>query len=421
MGEGRLLRRPRRRRLRLVVAVVGLALVSGCGSSGGGDDAVEREPASPLVDGQELTVSSLFAVSGRSGFNHVEASETRLLGFGGIIRGDGVDRLRTGGELVDLVEGTSTELTFPVVDESTFFPYGAVGLGPDFVLVGHLCSSPEDVYNEEFEGDPCAPRTPAAFLLHEDGTWEEMALPDELGSSRVASVRLEASGDGVVAVLTVGEDGSGESVVLRLSEGTWRVVTRIPVQDAYSCATATHLYRFEAGSGDEAPDAGGAAPSQIFRYDLGDGEEEVLPLPELPADLDPGLVGLACNDAFPILTTDVVDGTQTVHAFTDEKWTIVEGIVAATEPADLGELLSYPRGIITSMEPTEPGSTEPRRYFLVDEELQVTELPADQLTGKIVRRTGDDRFLVLVRNWDAESEEAPTDDLTTTPVQVMAI
>lgn len=422
MGEGRLFRCPWRWRRRLALVAVGVVLASGCGSSGE-DGAVERERESPLVDGSEFVVSSKFAVAGRNSFNHVEASETHLLGFGGFDRTGEEVLLRTAGELVDLVDGTSTELTFPVVDGSTFFPYGARGLGSDFVLVGHLCSSPGDVYDHEFEGDPCAPRVPAAFLLRADGTWEEMSLPEELRSSRVAGVRMGRSGDGVVVVLSTEEDEDGEggeSVILRLSDGAWRVVGRIPDPNAYSCATATHLYRFVAGTEDETSGSGGATTSRMFRHDLRDGEEEEVALPELSPDLDGSTVGLVCNDAFPLLTTDVVDGVQTLYAYADERWTTVEGVLAGEEPSDVGELISHPRGMIIPMQPVERGSSDGERYFLVGEDMQVAELPAGQLVGQLIRRAGDARFLALVRNWDSESEDSPTADRTKTIVRVLA-
>ncbi len=325
--------------------------------------------------------------------------------------------------LVNLADGSSAELDYPVVEGGTFIPYEATGFGDDFVLVGRLCADPDKLYNDTYAEDTCAPSTPAAFLLHGDGTWEEMALPDDVRSTQIANVPFFArSGDELVTAFHATDDHETGQIILRWSEGAWQTFHRRTRGQAFACATATHLYYLTSHTEGEVSVDSGVTTFAMARYALEDGKEEAVALPEMTSRFGGVTVRLGCNDVFPILTTSDIDGLQTVYAFTDGKWTTIEGILAGAELVHAADVLSHPRGIVVSavlMEREPPSSRG--RFFLVDEEMRVTELPADQLGGKVIRWAGDAPSLVLVQDMVGGDEQAPAEEPSSTTVRVMEI
>ncbi len=373
--------------------VVAAALfTSGCGSPGGDEEAKREEPPSSRYAEGDITVSSEFAWS-TTAYATTTATDSHLLGFGGTDpeRSEVAPTLRITGEIVDLSDGSSTPLTYPVLDDGTFIPLEAEGLGDDFVMLGRLCAAPEELYNDMYEPDTCTPSTLASFLLHEDGTWDEVALPTEVRSLRVDIVRnFGRNGDTVfmMPLSTGAETGTEASEdVLAFSDGAWRIfINGIP--SSPTCVTATHFYRL-ATTGES---------STLSRYDLRDGQEEEVPLPEQ----DPAFtqMDLGCNDAFPILAASTLGGLHTVFALRDEAWTAVEGIAAGADMALDGSDIthSHPRGIVLSM-PSRPS-------FLIDEEALVAELSAGPVEDEEILWAGDAAALVLVKD-AVEATPAP--------------
>ncbi len=323
-------------------------------------------------------------------YGWITATGTHLLGFGGTDGDRGYRLLRIAGEIVDLWDGSSTALTYPVVDEGTFVPMAAEGIGDDFVVLGRLCAATEDLSNDMYQVDTCSPSTIASFLLHEDGTWDEVPLPDEVRSRQVDGVRdVWRNGSGIFMRPVDREGVPQRQDVLRFSDGAWDVALEEMPLDGWTCITATHFYRLVErvdveGRPDDATDD--VEDLTLLRYDLSDGREDEIPLPE--GDLTSTNGNLGCNDAFPVLTVSTLGGLHSVFAWRDEEWMPVEGIVPGEDMGFGGGVRSHPRGVIIPM--------PERSSFLIDEEARVTELPPGPREAEQLLWAGDAPALVLI-------------------------
>lgn len=293
----------------LALLLAGVVVGAGCGP-GGGRSRVESDVG-------PLSVPALFGgVVGH--YTAVVATSTHLVGVGGMVPTiEGFDRVRFGGEVVDLGSGVVSAIDSPVVDGQPVDVLAEAADDDQVVAFGNLCG-------EQLEDGFCVPSTIAAAVLDPgSGEWRAMPLPAEVAGQRLAnmsSVQVRGPGS-FVAVVNLDVEGEVVSWVLAFDDGVWRAVAKVDDHRWAKADCVTEESMFLLRTVDRDPEDDGRGPDglmvefSLVELDLGTGELAEVELPPLAPGFGGAGVVMGCGPEHPVIASGMPGEDGTVLAF----------------------------------------------------------------------------------------------------------
>jgi hypothetical protein len=352
-----------------------------------------------------LEVPPGIAGTGPEGYAVVVASETEVLGLGGVDPTTiGTDRpvLRREALLVDQETGAGRTVPYPRVDGHLVNLQGAAGTADGFIAVGTVCAA--EVVDEDGAG--CGRGRPALVMLEAGSDrWTLDERGRALQEIDLASVwHLDVGPRGEVA-LGIGahrEDGFAFQTVLIDSDGG-AVRADAPEDVSQACLTDSAFYVLSRSTSDADPEAS-TTTFELHRLSLEDGRSTQVVLPALDGQFGGVSVRLACTADAPVLTSSPASGTEHLYLAAGSGWTEVDGVFTEPGVQLATDLLGGPRGVVlqtTALDPADGSSSSVTRSVRVpDGETTALDLPAD---SRLVLTPDGTRAIAVSGPDDAES------------------